>query len=152
MLYGLPAGPDRSPMKTPAPPAPARSWLSWLLPLIGTAGFASVWVIAALYADRQLTWLAVVGALDLAWLLRLGGWPRGGSRMLAAMAGTAAIVGLANWWIIAGHFAGALGLNAWDAASRLGWNHAWTLVQIANSASDLIWIAIAIAVAAITAR
>lgn len=152
MLYGLPAGPDCFPMNTLAPPVHARSWLSWLLPLLGTAGFAALWVIAALYADRQLSWMAVVGALDLAWLLRLGRWPRGRARMFAAVAGTAAIVGLANWWIIAGHLAGALGLGAWDAAVRLGWNHAWTLAQIANGPADVAWIALALAVAAVTSR
>lgn len=152
MLYGLPAGPDGFPMNTLAPPARTRSWLSWLLPLLGTAGFAALWVIAALYADRQLSWMAVVGALDLAWLLRLGRWPRGRSRVLAAVAGTAAIVGLANWWIIASQLAGALGLSAWAAAVRLGWNHAWTLAQIANGAIDLVWIAVALVVAVFASR
>ncbi|GHA89615.1 hypothetical protein [Cognatilysobacter bugurensis] len=139
-------------MDTLAPPAPTRTWLSWLLPLLGTAGFAALWVIAALYADRQLSWMAVVGALDLAWMLRLGRWPRGRARAIAAIAGTAAIVLLANWWIIASHVAGALGLSAWDAAVRLGWNHAWTLAQLANGPVDLAWVAIAVVVAALTAR
>lgn len=152
MLYGLPAGPDGRQMNTLASPARTRSWLSWLLPLVGTAGFAALWVLAALYADRQLSWMAVIGALDLAWLLRLGRWPSGPSRAIAAVAGTAAIVGLANWWIIAGHLAGALGLSAWDAAVRLGWSHAWTLAQIANGALDLVWIALALLVAAIVSR
>lgn len=152
MLYGLPIGPHGFLMNTLASPVRTRSWLSWLLPLLGTAGFAALWVIAALYADRQLTWMAVIGALDLAWLLRLGRWPRGRSRVLAALAGTAAIVGLANWWIIASQLAGALGLGAWDAAVRLGWNHAWTLAQIANGPIDLAWIAVALVVAVFAAR
>lgn len=139
-------------MNTPALPARNRSWLSWLLPLLGITGFAALWVIAALYADRQLSWMAVIGALDIAWLLRLGHWPRGRSRALVALAGTAVIAGLANWWIIASNVAGALGLSVWDAAVRLGWNHAWTLAQIANGPLDLVWIAAALVVAVVASR
>jgi hypothetical protein len=134
-------------------PLPTRAaWLSWSLLLLGTAGFAALWVLLALYTQRQASWMAVVGAVDIAWLLRLGRWPAGIGRAVAGLTGTAAVVALANWWIIASHLSGMLGLSPWDTAARLGWNHAWTLTQIANGVTDLAWIAAALIIAVITSR
>lgn len=134
------------------PLMPRAPWLSWSLLMLGTAGFAALWVLAALYTHRQLSWMAVVGAVDVAWLLRLGRWPAGTGRALAGLAATSAVVVLANWWIIAAHLSGMLGLSPWDTATRLGWNHAWTLTQLANGAGDLAWIAAALIVAAVASR
>jgi hypothetical protein len=153
ILYGLP--------RTAAPHASMTKflmsirrtpWLAWSLLMLGTAGFAALWVLLALYSQRQVSWMAVVGAVDAAWLLRLGRWPRGTGRALAAVAATLAIVALANWWIIATHLSGMLGLSAWDTAARLGWNHAWTLAGLANGVADLAWIAAAVVVAAAASR
>ena len=136
-----------------APPTSRRAMLMPLAPLVlGTLGFAALWVLLALATHRQSGWMAVLSALDVAWMLRLGRWPPGALRMAVAVAATAAIVALANWWIIASHLAGALGLSAWDSAARLGWNHAWTLAQLANSFHDLLWVLAAFVVAAVFAR
>lgn len=150
MLYGFlrPA----CPMST----APARPRHRLLLPAallaLGTFGFAAVWVLLGVSSQRQHSWMAVVGALDVAWMLHLGRWPRGPGRIALAAAATALIVLLANWWIIASHLSGSLGLSPWDAAVRLGWNHAWTLAQLANNATDLAWIVAALVAAVIAAR
>ena len=95
---------------------------------------------------------AVVAALDIGWLLRLGGWPRGRARLLTGVVATAAIVAVANWWITATQLGMMLGIDPWNSALRLGWHHAWTLIQLANGALDLVWIAVGLVVAAWLSR
>jgi hypothetical protein len=123
-----------------------------LLLLLGACGFAAVWVLGSLYTGRQLGWMAVVGALDIAWLLRLGGWRSGTGRMIAGVVATAATVAVANWWITATQIGAMVGLDPWSSALRLGWHHAWILVQLANGALDALWIAIGLALAAWLSR
>ncbi|MDI9238978.1 hypothetical protein QLQ15_08620 [Lysobacter sp. LF1] len=136
------------------PPAPARraSWFSWLLLLLGACGFAAVWVLASLYTGRQLGWMAVIGALDIAWLLRLGGWRPGLGRLVAGVLATAAIVVVANWFITATQLGAMMGLDPWNSALRLGPHHAWILVQLANSTVDIACIALGLIVAAWLSR
>lgn len=138
------------------PPAPTSSpripWLSPLLLVLAAGGFAAIWTLVALYTSRQMSWLAVIGALDAAWMLRLSGWPAGRGRVLAAVAATGAMVVLANWSIIATHLGGAMGLKPWESITRLGSDHAWTLAQLANGPMDLLWIAAALLAAAWVAR
>ena len=153
MLCGLPAAPDPRRMTSPTPP-PARSafWLSWMLLLLGTAGFAAIWIVLSLFNNAQNSWMAVLGALDVAWMLRLGRYPAGPRRMTLALIATAAIMALANWGIIASQLGLVLGLQPWESAIKLGPNLAWTLFQLANGATDLVLYAIALVVAVIAAR
>lgn len=127
-------------------------WLSPLLLALAALGFAAIWTLVALYTNSQMSWLAVVGALDVAWMLRLSGWPAGHGRSLAAVAATAVMIALANWSIIAGHLGGAMGLKPWESITRLGSDHAWTLAQLANGPLDLLWMAAALVAAAWVAR
>lgn len=139
-------------MTPPAPPALRASWFSWLLLLLGACGFAAVWVLLSLYTGRQNGWMAVLGALDIGLMLRLGNWRPGRGRMLAGVAATAAIVLVSNWFITATQLGGMLGLDPWSAATRLGLHHAWILVQLANSATDLAWIVAGLVLAAWLSR
>lgn len=144
-----------APSERPAPPRAAGqrlSLFSWLLLVLGTLGFAAFWALAAIAFDRQLGWMAVLGALDLAWMLRLGGWRPGWKRAAAAMSGTALIVLIANWGIVAGQLSGPFGLGIVDSAGKLGPNLFWTLFQLANGGVELMFMAAALAVAALTAR
>ena len=138
------------------PPAPQSStripWLSPLLLVLAVIGFAAIWSLVALQTNRQLSWLAVVGALDVAWMLRLSGWPARRSRMLAATVGTAVMAVVATWAIIAGQLGAMLGLKPWESITRLGSDHAWTLAQLANGPLDLAWIVVALVAAARVAR
>ena len=128
------------------------SWLSWALLLLGTFGFAAIWTILGLYSDAQNSWMAVLGALDIALMLRLGHWPPGPRRAALGVAATVAMVLLANWGITSGQLGAAFGLEPWDSALRLGLRHAWTLAQLANGVGDALWLALALVVAALTAR
>lgn len=139
-------------MSPAALPARRASWFSWLLLLLGAFGFAAVWVLASLYSGRQLGWMAVLGALDLAWMLRLGGWRPGPRRMLAGVATTAGLVIVSNWFITAAQLGAMLGLDTWESAMRLGWHHAWILVQLANRPMDAVWIGVGLLVAAWLSR
>lgn len=134
-------------MTPPTPPARRVSWFSWLLLLLGACGFAAVWVLLSLYTGRQNGWMAVLGALDIALMLRLGGWRPGPKRMLAGVLATAAIVVAANWFITATQLGAMLGMPPWDSAMRLGVHHAWILVQLANGVADLVWIGVGLVVA-----
>lgn len=139
-------------MNRPPLPAPRTTWLSWALLLLGTCGFAAIWVILGLYSDTQNSWMAVLGALDIAWMLRLGHWRPGPRRAALGVAATAVMMLLANWGITSGQLGGVLGLDAWDAAVRLGLHHAWTLAQLANDIGDALWLALALLVAALASR
>ncbi|MEI2431028.1 hypothetical protein RDV84_13670 [Lysobacter yananisis] len=142
------APPDR-----PAPPVAGRVRLySWLLLALGTFGFAAFWTLAAVSLDRQLAWLAVLGALDIAWMLRLGGWRRGWTRAALGLIATALIVLVANWGIVAGQLSGPFGLDLASSATKLGPNLFWTLFHLANAGPELIWIAIGLVVAAVASR
>lgn len=139
-------------MTAPAPPRRRATPFSWLLLVLGACGFAAVWVLVSLYADRQASWMAVFGALDIAWMLRLGGWPRGWGRAVAGVVATGAIVALANWGITATQLGATLGFDPLDSAFRLGAHHAWILIQLANGLIDQLWIAGALVLAALLSR
>ena len=123
-----------------------------LLPLAACVGFAAIWVILAWSKETQCGWMALLGALDMAWILRLSGWRSGYRRALAGVAGTALIVLLANWGIIAAHLGEVMGFDPFDSALRLGVNHAWQLAQLANSTRDIYMAAAALVLAAIASR
>jgi hypothetical protein len=132
-----------------------HTWLSWLLLLLGVGGFAAVWVIVGLYRDAQSSWMAILGALDVAMLLRLGKWPPGPRRAALGVVATAATIVVANWGITSGQLGAVLGLLPWDSALRLGMNHAWTLAQLRgklNGVGDALWLGFALVVAALAAR
>ncbi len=123
-----------------------------LLPALGIGGFAAVWIMLGASTGRQHSWMAVLAALDIAWMLRLGGWSPGPRRAIVGVASTALIVLMANWGITASHLGRALGLLPWNSATKLGFDHAWTLAQLANGVADIMWIALALVVAAFASR
>lgn len=135
-----------------APPERRPSLFSWLLLALGTFGFAALWVLMSLVFDAQCGWMAVLGALDIAWMLRLGGWRPGPKRALAGLVAASIIVLVANWGIVAAQIARPLGLDLPASASKLGPNFFWSLFQLANSGMEMVWIAIALVVAALASR
>jgi hypothetical protein len=116
------------------------------------AGFAAIWVVLAWASNRHCGWMALLGALDIAWILRLSGWPAGPRRMAVGVIATAGIVIIANWWIVAVHLGDMLGFNPLESALRLGVHHGWLLAQLANTTFDLAMIPAALLLAAIASR
>ena len=127
-------------------------WLAGLLLALGVAAFVVGWVALGFASGRQNSWMAVLAALDVALMLRLGGWRPGHGRMLVAMGATAMVIALANWGQIAAQLGRMLGYAPWESAVRLGPHHAWTLAQLANGPWDLLWWAAALLAAALLAR
>ena len=120
-----------------------------LLLLVGSLGFAAIWILAARLLETQAAWLAPLGAVDAALMLRLGrmrpGWPRTAWCLLA----TPAIIVLANWGIAATEIGRSMGLLPWESALRLGPSYAWELIRLANGPVEMAWYALAMGVAAV---
>ena len=133
-------------------PTPRARWLAPLLLLLGSVFFTLIWIMLALYLERPCTWMAVLGAIDAALILRFAGMPAGWARAAWAVLATALMIALANWGIAATQMGMGMGLNPWDSAMKLGMGHAWTLLGLANHAIDLVWMGVALVVAAIAAR
>ncbi len=104
------------------------------------------------FTGRQHSWMAILAALDIALMLRLGGWSPGPRRAIVGILSTVLIVLMANWGITASHVGRAFGLLPWNSALKLGSDHAWTLAQLANGTADLALIALALVVAALASR
>lgn len=137
------------------PPSARRRWSSLfrLACLLGAcAGFAAIWVILATASERQHSWMAMLGALDVAWIMRLVEWPAGPRRGWVAMGATALIAAAANWWIIAVQLGYAMGYTPLESAMRLGPHHAWTLAQLVNGPLDALMIGASLVIAAVAAR
>ncbi len=126
--------------------------LAALLLMLGIGGFAAVWILLGTFTGRQHSWMAVLAALDIALMLHLGGWAPGPLRAAVAMASTLLIALIASWGITASHLGRALGLLPWESALKLGFNHAWTLAQLTHGVFDLLWLALALLVAALASR
>ena len=127
-------------------------WSALALLALGCSGLAAAWIVAALLTGSQCAWMALLAALDAAWLLRLGGAAPGLPRLLAGVVATLLTIVLAHWGIVAAHLAGMLGMGFVDTALRLGPSLAWTLTMIANHTADLALLAAGVVLAAIASR
>ena len=118
-------------------PDTAPRWFALPLLALGMLGFVSAWVLLALVLERQCAWLAPLAALVMVLLLGIGRWPAGAKRAGWALVATAMAIALANFGIAAGELGQSFGMRPWESATMLGANHAWTLLQMANSPLDL---------------
>ena len=134
----------------PLPPRRTRLAL-FLLPL-GVAAVAAAWIVVATATGRQSSWMAVLAALDAAFLLRVGGMAAGWRRAAWAVAGTAATIVLANWGIVAAGIGRLVGVGPLDSALKLGSGLAWTVVQLTHAPLDVAWLAVSLVIAAWAAR
>ncbi|HZH43889.1 MAG TPA: hypothetical protein VEY50_07405 [Lysobacter sp.] len=145
-------------MPEPAPvraerPRPASSLLwSWLLLALGAAGMVAAWVVVGLWNGRANGWMALLAALDMAWVLRLGGWRPGPARALIAAVATLAIALAANWGAAAAQLSGYFGVDPLQSVAQLGARHAWTLAQLANGPADVAALMLGVLLAALAAR
>lgn len=139
-------------MPETAPAPRSNRWLAPAMLLLGSACFALLWILTALYLERACGWMAVPGAVAAALMLRFGGMRRGALRAMLAVIATLSIIVLANWCIAATQIGVAVGLNPWESALKLGPGYAWTLAGLANQTADLAWMALSPAVAALAAR
>ncbi|KGQ19538.1 putative transmembrane protein [Lysobacter dokdonensis DS-58] len=127
-------------------------WFGAALALVGSGGVAAAWVAVSMVTASQCGWMAVVAALDAAFLLRLARAPRGLARMAIGVGATILAVALAQWGIVSAHLSGMLGLGFADTMGKLGPSLAWTLTTLANSPADWAWIGAGLVVAAFASR
>ncbi|MFT3756450.1 MAG: hypothetical protein QM769_11000 [Pseudoxanthomonas sp.] len=130
---------------------PAR-WLPCLLLVLGSALICALWVLLGLRDGQSNSWMAVVAAADAALLLRLGGMRPGWPRALLAMLATAAVIAMANWSIVALQIGLPLGLDLWGALTKLGLEHARTLLGLVMKGRDWAWLAAGLVAAPWMAR
>lgn len=124
----------------------ARRPFPWLVPvmlLLGGASLVLIWVTVALYLQRQAGWMALLAALDVIVVLRLGGMRAGKGRAVLALLATTLICAVSVWGIVATQLGFAMGLTPWDSALKLGLHHGWTLLTLATT--PLEWLALAAA-------
>lgn len=136
----------------PAPLPRPRPYGALALLLLGSAGVAAAWALVALSLERQAAWMAVVAAIDAALLLRLARMPRGAGRAALAFAGTLVAIALANWWIAGAEIGRQVGLLPWYSIPRMGLDHLWTLLTLANQGTELVWYGVALVIAAVSGR
>jgi len=138
----------------PHTPCDTRSarWIVPVMLLLGSACFVLVWTLLAIYLECQSSWMAVVGAIESALLLRLGGMRPGIRRAALAVGATAGIILLFNWVMVATQIGMVMGLNPLDSALKLGMHHAQILASLANGGADLAWMALALVLAWLLAR
>lgn len=129
-------------------PNARAAWLPWMLVPLAVVGFTALWLLAAFYSGRQCSWMAVVGAIDVLWVLGLARAMPPLRRAAIAVCATVLMVLAANW-ILASTYSGTqVGLSPWEAIIRLGLGHARVLAGIANDWRDAVWIVLALLVAA----
>lgn len=129
-------------------PRPRAAWLPWMLVPLAVAGFTALWLLAAFYSGRQCSWMAIVGAVDILWVLGMARPAPPARQAVAATTATLVMI-LATNWILAATYSGTqVGLSPWDATLRLGLDHALTLAGLANDWRDAASLLLALAVAA----
>lgn len=134
------------------PPSRSRPSRALALALAGSIGIAAAWVLVVQTIDRQSSWMAVVAAIDAVLLLRMGDYRPGAARAAWAVLATLLAIALANWGIAADQVGRMLGLAPWDSMLRLGAEHGWLLLRMANDGVDLAWFAAALVIAAAWGR
>jgi hypothetical protein len=127
------------------PPAPRRipRWLLPVMLVVASACVLVIWVALALYLQRQTGWMALLVALDVVLVLRLGGMAAGTRRAVLAAVVTVIISALALWALPATQLGLAFGLTPWESALRLGAHHGWTLISLTTTPLDVVALVVA---------
>lgn len=124
----------------PKPSAPR--WYALPLLVLGAAGFAAFWMLAALALDGLCAWLAPLAAVDMVLLLRMAKWPAGPARAAWAALATGGVVVAANFLIVAGQVGQNFGFRPWESALLIGRDYAWLLLRLAADRLDVaLWMA-----------
>lgn len=139
-------------MSSNATRARTVTWLWPFMLLLGLLVAPMAWVLLALMTGRQVGWMAVVTALELVFMLRLGTLGPGRLRIALVVLGMLLVSAVAYWSIASAWMGGSIGLNPMDAAMRMGPHLAWTLTNLANGAMEWIWLAVGVVVGAWLAR
>ena len=127
-------------------------WLAPALLAIGIAGCAAAWILVATGTGDQNSWMAIVAGLDAGLLLRFSGVGRGAARTILALGATALTIAVSNWGIAATQLGRSIGVLPWISATKLGPEHAWTVLALVNTPMDWTLLAIGLVAAVLAAR
>ena len=114
-------------------------WLAPALLAIGIAGCAAAWILVATGTGDQSSWMAI-------------GVGRGAARTILALGATALTIAVSNWGIAATQLGRSIGVLPWISATKLGPEHAWTVLALVNTPMDWTLLAIGLVAAVLAAR
>jgi hypothetical protein len=103
---------------------------------LGVLGMVGIWLSVALTRDQACLWLAIIAALDIAFVLWLSGMPAGITRAAANITGLFLIVFASQWMIAAIMFGSAWGIDHFDAAHMIGKVLTWEFTRLRLSDID----------------
>ena len=127
-------------------------WLAPALLAIGIAGCAAAWILVATGTGDQSSWMAIVAGLDAGLLLRFSGVGRGAGKPQQQAGATALTIAVSNWGIAATQLGRSIGVLPWISATKLGPEHAWTVLALVNTPMDWTLLAIGLVAAVLAAR
>jgi len=107
----------------------------------------AAWLALAMFLNSPSGWMAVVVALDMVLMLRLGAAPPGPSRAWLAVGATATVTMASYWLVAAAQMGRMLGLSPLDSAQRLGPVLAGELTRHATTGWDAAWTILALLLA-----
>ncbi|KRG45946.1 hypothetical protein ARC20_06980 [Stenotrophomonas panacihumi] len=138
----------------PPKTASARTshWLWPLLLLLGCATALIAWLLVALSLGQQAGWMAILVALESAFMLRLGTFRPGTARAVIAVVATLGVILSAQWAIASAQMGFVMGLDVLASCLRMGPRLAWLLSSMANGWFDLACWAVGLVVAWVVAR
>jgi hypothetical protein len=114
---------------------------------IGMLAMTAAWLALAMFLKSPSGWMALLVALDMVLMLRLGAAPAGPARAWLAVGATALVTAASYWLVAAAHMGRLLGLSPLESAQRLGPVLAGELTRHAISSWDLVWAALALLLA-----
>ncbi|MDG2526370.1 hypothetical protein P6166_13495 [Stenotrophomonas sp. HITSZ_GD] len=132
--------------------ASTSHWLWPLLLLLGCATALIAWLLVALSLNQQAGWMAIVVALESAFMLRLGTFRPGATRAVIAMAATLLVILCAQWAIASAQLGFVMGLDVLASSLRMGPRLAWLLSSMANGWFDVVCWALGLGVAWVVGR
>jgi len=107
----------------------------------------AAWLALGVYLRSASGWMALLVALDMVLMLRLGAAPPGPARAWLAVGATALVTAASYWLVAAAQMGRMLGLSPLDSAQRLGPVLAGELIRHGTSYWDIAWAILALGLA-----
>jgi len=139
-------------MATKTASAGTVHWLWPLLLLLGCLTALIAWLLVALSTGAQAGWMALLVAVESAFMLRLGTFRPGRARALLATVATGLVIVASQWAIASAQIGMVMGLDVLASALRMGPRLAWQLLSLANTGFDLACMVAGLVVAWFAAR